>query len=219
MSSQLKIGAEAFLRADGFVYLVEILGVAQNAIWVSFPDVDPPAPGTGIELDIDQGDTFTRYHAHVSVSSPNSPGIMLERAETASHAKLRREYRVPYETKVEVLHRASGAESVARIIDVSGGGLRIACNELFAVGDHLTLTIEWPDDFDYEYPVRILYARPPKLLRHTYGYGARFDTMNSDAKQALTRFLSREIARRYPDELRALYPRTRRGPRPGDSGG
>lgn len=210
MTSPLKIGTEAFLRTDGFVYLVEILGVAQNAIWVTFPDIDPPAPGTGVELDIDQGDTFIRYHAHISVSAPNSPGIMLERAETAIHAKQRGEYRVPFETEVDVLHAASQVTSVARVIDISGGGMRVASNQLFTVGDHLTLTIEWPDDFDYEYPVRVLYARPPKLLRHSYGYGVKFGAADSDAKLALTRFLSREIARRYPDELRALYPRRER---------
>lgn len=210
MSAPLKIGSEAFLRAAGYVYLVEVLGVAQNAIWVSFPDTDAPAPGTGVELDIDDGETFTRYHAHVAVSAPHSPGIMLERSETASHRKLRREFRVPYEVEVDVLHEASEAASAARLVDVSGGGLRLASAELFAVGDRLRLTIEWPLEFDYEYPVRILYARPPRIFRQAYEYGVKFADMNPEAKRALTQFLSREIARRYPDELRALYPRTRR---------
>lgn len=210
MSSPLQIGTEAFLRSEGFVYLVQVLGVAQNAIWVSFPDTEPPAPGAGVELDIDNGDTFTRYHAFVSVSTPDSPGIMLERAESASHLKQRRDYRVPFEADIVVLHQSSGGASMARTLDVSGGGLRMASNESFAVGDHLTLTIEWPNDFDYEYPVRVMYARPPKLLRHTYGYGLRFGETEADARRALTEFLSREIARRYPEELRALYPRTRR---------
>jgi hypothetical protein len=216
MNSPLKTGTEAFLRADGFVYLVEILGTAQNAIWTTFPDIAPPTPGTGVELDIDHGDTFIRYHAHVAVSAPNSPGIMLERAETATHPKQRREYRVPYDADIDLYHLSSEEFSSARIIDVSGGGVRIASNGLFAVGDHLVLTVQWPNDLEFEYPVRILYARPPKLLRHTYGYGVRFGAIEPEPKRALVEFLSREIARRYPEELQALYPRTRRATKPGD---
>ena len=216
MASPLKIGTEAFLRAGGFVYLVEVLGIAQNAIWVSFPDIEPPAPGTGVELDIDDGDVFTRFHAHVAASAASSPGIMLERSETASHRKQRREYRVPYDSAVDVFHEPSQTMSTARIVDVSGGGVRLASNESLGVGDRLKISVEWPNEIAYEYPARVLYARPPKLLSHTYGYGVRLHDSDAGAKRALTEFLSREIARRYPEELRALYPRTPRSPKSRD---
>lgn len=210
VSEHLKKGREAFLRIGDQVYLSEILGAAKKQIWVSFPDTDPPSTGDGVTLEVHEEDGFVRYHTHVAATADPTSGLTLERAQTSGLLKHRQSFRVPYTVEIGVESEIPAAISKARLIDISEQGARVESEAKWEVGEPLTLQISLQQMPALPFPARIVYANPPMNLGGKPQYGFRFSELPSDSRRMLTEFLAKEIAERYPDELRAMYPRSKR---------
>src|SRR5690348_16873003 len=93
-ASALTVGNPCFLSAHGRTCIVEVLGVSNGTIWVTFPWAVPLDEGTGVELMFQQDEGHVAFHTRVS-SAPGTPvGLMLERAESCADGQRRRDWRV-----------------------------------------------------------------------------------------------------------------------------
>lgn len=204
--SPLKVGRECTLRAVGRVLLVEILGMARETIWISFPSQDPLAEGTGVELEFHNEGGYICYHARVAAGPRNtSNGIMLERSETASHMQRRREWRVPMNFSIWLRKHGEEDAHKAQMRDLSADGALIHTLASLEAGEMVDLAFQLP-----EYPTVRLRARAVYCDDTKAGYsrfGLRFEEMPHQTRESITWYLYDRIHALYPEQLQDLYPR------------
>ena len=81
----LTVGQECFLTAMKRVMVVEVLGLSEDSIWVSYPTSDIIKDGTGIELTFKTENGFVGFHARVSAGpkvnqkEPHTPVLNTKR--------------------------------------------------------------------------------------------------------------------------------------------
>ncbi len=204
--SPLQIGRECYLKAVGRVVVVEILGINKETIWISFPTADSIGEGTGVELVFHDSDGFMTYHARVAVGPKNtSSGIMLQRAESPSHMKKRRDWRVPTDFPIWIRQPGSTEKHKGVMRDLAAHGASLASQAALEAGDLLEMTLKFPDDLPLAIPVQVVYADKTKEGA-THRFGVRFVDLDKKARESITWYLYEKIQEIYPDQLRALYP-------------
>ncbi len=204
---KLDIGQEAYLRSAGDAFIVEILGIAKDTIWISFPDTAPPKLGAGVDLELHGDEGFVRYHTRVAVNSTGaSTGLMLERRESAEYMKHRKNFRVSVTLPVWLIPAEGPEKTKGRMIDLSAEGTRIESEATLNVGEFLAIQVSLPGQPVVEIDARIVYLNK-RRKKDFPCYGIQFMEISKRARRSLTEFLAQEIAAHYPKELRALYPR------------
>ena len=204
--SPLQIGRECYLKAVGRVVVVEILGINKETILVSFPTADSIGEGTGVELVFHDADGFMTYHARVAVGPKNtSSGIMLQRSESPSHMKKRRDWRVPTDFPIWIRNQENTEKYKGVMRDLTAHGASIATDAALEAGDILDMTLKFPDGLPQIIHVQIVYADKTKD-DEAYRFGVRFIDMNKNVRETITWYLYEKIQEIYPDQLRALYP-------------
>lgn len=203
----LEIGKECYLRVMDQVVVVEVLGLAKDTIWVSFPVPDLPPEGTGVELEVHEEAGFKCYHTRVAASpSSSATGLMLERAESATYMKHRRDWRVPTDIAIWLKHVKSGQQYEALMCDLSEQGALVEASAPLEAGDQVILLIQLPKQSRHRYGGRIVYSQTTPG-RGPNRFGVNFGEVSASARNDLIEYLWRQIRKLYPAELRALYPR------------
>ena len=209
--SALIVGQECFLSAMGRVLVVEVLGMKGDTIWVSWPTADVIKDGTGVELSFHNQHGFIGFHTRVSSGpKPGQTGIMLERSESASHSKERRNWRVPCKLPVSVKRYGEDKVTASRIIDLTIDGAMLASTYSAEAGAMLELQFDLPKA---KVPITVLaqivYADPtPEGEMNRYG--TRFLELTRPNREMLMWYLYEQIQSSYPRQLRDLYPRPSR---------
>jgi c-di-GMP-binding flagellar brake protein YcgR len=204
--SPLQIGRECYLKSVGRVVVVEILGINKETIWVSFPTADSIGEGTGVELVFHDAEGFMTFHARVAVGPKNtSSGIMLQRAESPSHMKKRRDWRVPTDFSIWIRHQGSSKKHKGVMRDLTAHGASIATQAALEAGDILKMTLKFPDSLPQTVSVQIVYADKTKDDAANR-FGVRFIDMEKPIRESITWYLYEKIQEIYPNQLRALYP-------------
>ena len=204
--SPLQVGRECYLRAMGRVLVVEILGMARHTIWVSFPSADAIGEGTGVELEFHDRETVARYHARVAVGSKNgSSGIMLERAESATHLQRRRDWRVPTDFTIWVRPIGEKRKQKGRMLNLTSDGALLLTRTYFEAGDALELIFQLPEFPAHQVVSQVVYCDTTDA-DGVYRFGLRFLEVKKRAREAITWYLYDRIQDLYMDEIRELYP-------------
>ena len=208
--TSLKVGRECVLRSGERTYVVEVLGMARDTLWLSFPDTDPPRRGNAVRLEVHDEIGFATYRAKILVGPKlTGNGILVERLASLNYMKRRKNWRVP--TDFPAWLTASGDEQrhEAVVVDLSYEGARVETCEAFEPGGKVALALKLPRRSTHRFDATIVYVNKPRRngLRRV---GLRFDSVSERGRHSLTRFLSKRIQELYPAELRALYPRSMR---------
>jgi hypothetical protein len=195
-------------------FLVEILGVERNQIWVTFPGVCYPLAGMGGRLEFHHDTGFIAYNVQVlHYAEHPASGIILERSESADQRTHRTSWRVP--TNIEVVFRTphSPEHFTAVMEDLSAEGAQLRAHAVLPVRTVLELGVALDREHGQQViEARICYAheeagpRNPGALR----YGVRFTNMPPATRRLLTLFLYHHVRKLYPRDVAAMYPRTRR---------
>lgn len=204
----LEVGRECFLRAGKQSFLVEVLGMAQDTVWLSFPDASAPRRGTGLELEVHDGRGFASYHAVMRVGPKETGhGILIERRSTSAYMKHRRNWRVPTDFPTWMQGPDDGDRHDARILDLSYDGAKVQTRGVYSVGTTVQFELKLPRRPSHRISATVIYAANVNRNR-SRAYGLRFTTVSQNGRDSLRKFLSARIQELYPEELRALYPRS-----------
>ena len=207
IQSPLQIGQECFLTAMDRTLVVEILGLSGETIWVTYPMADTIIEGTPAELSIHEDNGFIGFHTRVtSAPKPNQQGIMLERTESAEHAKARRHWRVPTKLKVSIKSSQEDDYSDATLCDLSIDGALIATKTDLAPGSNIEMLFQLPHQTPHVILMQTVYCAP-KDQEGNNRYGLHFVEVSQEANDALMLYLYEKIKKTYPQQLRDLYPR------------
>lgn len=202
----LRVGRECYLRTGGRTFVVEVLGLAREAIWVSYPASDELAEGTGVQLAFYDGDDYVSYHARVSGGpSGLGRGLMLERSEAPTNRQRRRDWRVPVDFPVWLRRPGSDEKIKGRMMDLTANGTLVVTPGTFQPGDVVEMIFQLPEYAAHRLKAQIVYldtTGPNGANR----LGLRFVEVKRRAKDAIVWFLYDRIQRLYTDDLRELYP-------------
>lgn len=201
----LEVGNSCFLRIFDQRYFVDILGVSQDTIWVSFHMSDFPLEGMGVDLEFHQGGGFTCYHTRVSIPPKEAgDGVVLQRAEAATFMAYRRSWRVPVDLAMKAREHPDGEVWDGRLVDISAEGALAVSAKALEVGDMMSLSFALPGGRMATMTAQVIHSRVDD--EGVVHMGLRFDDVPATTREALTSFLWREIRERYPSELEELYP-------------
>jgi len=204
--SPLQVGRECILKAVGRVLVVEIWGIANDTIWISFPTADAILEGTGVELVLQEESGFMSYHARVAVGPKDtSKGIMLERAETATHMKSRRDWRVPVDSPIWIRLKGEDEKFKAQLKDLTPDGSLVMTEANYNAGDLIEMTFQLPESPTQSLIAQIVYDDKTKETG-VHRFGLRFVEAEREVKESITWFLYEKIQETHPKQLRGLYP-------------
>lgn len=190
----------------GKEFLVEILGIARENIWISYPSTEVLCVGTGVDLEFPADDGLIGYHARVAVVPTDpSKGIMLERCETAAHRTERRDWRVPTDLDAKIRQRGTTDSAEARMLDLTDSGTLITTTAPFKAGDMVEVVFQLPDFAAHRVTAQVVYSNRTDASGINQ-FGLRFVEMNHGARGAITWFLYEKIQDLYPETLRDMYP-------------
>lgn len=210
---RLAVGTPCTLLWNGQRHRAEILGVSENTIWTSFPDIEVNVEDLGIDVQLGRGTGGPVYHTQV-VIGPRVPGdgVVLRRAASAVRRHGRDVWRVP--TRLRMLYGA-GAPAPwfdGTIANLSLQGALVAGTAQFIIGDCISIDVQFKEDVRHMLPSIVVHTRVPEQFKHSerHWFGVRFDAMDAQATRDLTWYLWKRVRRLYPDEVRALYPRRKK---------
>jgi hypothetical protein len=205
--SAFHVGREAYLRVAGRVVVVTVFGLTHESIWVSFPVADAIAEGTGVELELRDGDCTARYHARVVAGPSRSRnGIMLERAESATDAVRRRDWRVPVDLPVWLRYGPDTLKFKGRLMNITAEGAMVMTKAPFDAGETLDMIFQLPEFPPHQVTAKVVYSDKTQD-DGAYRFGLQFEQLAAQARLSLTWFLYDQIHQLYPAELREMYPK------------
>lgn len=210
----IRCGNTGFLCIMDSRFLVEILGVERNQIWVSFPGVCYPLANMGGRLEFHHDSGFIAYNVQVlHYAEHPASGIILERSESADQRTHRTSWRVP--TNIDVVFRTpdSPERYSAVMEDLSADGASLRAHPVLQVRTPLELGFALDREHGQQIvEARICYAQDETGLQTSSAlrYGVRFTTMAPATRRLLTLFLYHHVRKLYPRDVAAMYPRNRR---------
>ena len=205
-------GAKGFLRVMGNPFLVEVLGVNGKEVWVSFPGADYPLDGMGALLEFHSETGYVLFHTQV-VRGPrrDGDGVVLERTETSENRQHRRHWRIPAEATV-VLHPVNAEKHYTAVMEnLSAGGVLVRTYAVLPLTCELEIQMPLDDGATHTIPGRIVYSEEAGAFESgpRNKYGVIFGAMPPSTHRALTWHLYKQMRKFYPQEVAALYPRSR----------
>ncbi len=208
--ASLKVGRECVLRSGERTYVVEVLGMAKDTLWLSFPDTDPPRRGNAVQLEVHDEKGFATYRTKILVGPKlTGNGILVERLASLSYMKRRKDWRVPTDFPAWLTTARDEQRHEAVLVDLSYDGARLETREAFEPGEEVALSLKLPRRPTHRIEATVVYMTKPRR-NGVRRVGLRFDSVSERGRHSLTRFLSKRIQELYPAELRALYPRSTR---------
>lgn len=194
-------------------FLVQIRGLENNQIWISFPGIHYPLAGAGGYLEFHSETGFAAYNVQVlRYCERAEDGLILERSESAERRTHRTSWRVP--TNISATFRTPNAtEHFDGVLeDLSADGCQLRTQPVLPIRTPVLLTFALDRQHgDQEIEARICYVQEESTLRTARGlrYGLRFTRMAPATRRLLTLFLYHHVRRLYPGDVAAMYPRSR----------
>lgn len=201
----LRAGNTALLKVTNRRFLVTVLDLAKETIWVSFPGADYLVEGMGVELEFHDRDGFLRYYSRVVIPPKNvGDGVVLQRVETAQVIRHRRTWRVPTHLPVHLRDPVDNRQWSGRLVDLSAeGGLALTHAAVEAAGAELEAAVEFPEHGLVRLLAKVIHTTPADRL---YRVGLYFTKISKTNRDRLTAYLYPRIREHFQAELRELYP-------------
>jgi c-di-GMP-binding flagellar brake protein YcgR len=193
------------MSTQGRTCIVEVLGVSNGTVWVSFPWAVTLPEGTGVELLFHDQDGHAAYHTRVGGSPGTAGGLMLERAESCAGGQRRRDWRVPADYPVWLRIHGATDKLRGRMRDLTAGGTMVSTSAHFESGDLVEMIFQLPEFAVNRLIAQVVYCDTTDE-NGVNRFGLRFVEVKKRAREAITWFLYDRIQALYNDELRELYP-------------
>jgi c-di-GMP-binding flagellar brake protein YcgR len=204
-ASPLTVGNPCFLSAHGRTCIVEVLGVSNGTIWVTFPWAVPLDEGTGVELMFQQDDGHVAFHTRVGSALGTPVGLMLERAESCADGQRRRDWRVTTDYPVWLRTQGSTEKLKGRMRDLTANGTMVTTSSHFEPGDLVEMVYQLPEFSVNRLVAQVVYSDTTDE-NGVNRYGLRFVHVNPRARESIMWFLYDRIQSLYNEELREMYP-------------
>ena len=213
-SNPIVAGNTAYLSIMGERFLVQILGVEGNSIWVSFPGACYPLNGMGGRLEFHRPDGMSAYNVQVlRYAESQGSGIILERSESAEHRTHRTAWRIPVDITAAVQLPDSDYRFSVVMENISADGTLLRAHPVLAIRTSLRMVFSLDREHGEQLVEgRVCYAQEAGAMTSppVQHYGIRFTNMSADTRRLLTLFLYHHIRKIYPRDVAAMYPRVRR---------
>ncbi len=204
----LQVGKECYLRHGERLFVVEVLGMAKDTVWLSFPDADAPRRGSAVRIEVHDGDGFASYHARMCVGPKQTGnGVLIERRASTAYMKHRRSWRVPVDLPTWITSLGDEERHSGHILDLCDDGAKLTTKAQFDVGEEVRIVLQLPRAPGHRVDAIVIYSADKKR-DGTSSYGLRFNEISGRGRHSLTRFLSKRIQEIYPNDIRAMYPRS-----------
>jgi len=208
--SGLDVGTQCYVRAMGRRFLVTVLGLSEDTLWVSFPPSDYPIAGMGVDVEVHDDQGFSCYHTRVAIGPRGTTdGMVLQRSGGVHYLRHRRSWRVPIKLAVS-MDMEDGRSFRGTLLNLSAEGALIETTAALQVGDGLTVTVALPGVTVHRINARVIREEAPAGPARLLQVGLWFTDMPAEARRALTVYLWKRMRELYPAELHALYPMSRR---------
>lgn len=211
--TQLAVGTPCTLLWGRERHQVEILGMSQTMIWTSFPALDVNVMDKGIDVQVGTDGTGPIYHTQV-VIGPREPGdgVLLRRTASAARKHARGALRVPTRLQVRYRAGATGPWFEGRIVNLSMQGALLVGEGVFEIGYRVTIELRDKDGKPRRLSSVVVHRNAPEKNKRPdrHWLGLRFRALDPQMSRELTWYLWKRVHRLYPDEMRALYPPSRR---------
>jgi len=205
IQSPLAVGNQCFLNARGRTCIVDVLGVSNGTIWVTFPWAVPLPEGTGVELLFQEAEGHVAYHTRVGGSPGVAGGLMLDRAESCADGQRRRDWRVTADYPVWLRVQGDTEKLKGRMRDLTAKGSMVTTSAHFDPGDLVEMIYQLPEFSVNRLVAQVVYSDTTDE-NGVNRFGLRFVHVSSRAREAITWFLYDRIQALYDDELREMYP-------------
>ncbi len=203
--SALATGNQCLLNARGRTCIVEVLGVSNGTIWVTFPWAVPLPEGTGVELLFQQDDGHVAYHTRVGGAPGPVGGLMLDRAESCADGQRRRDWRVAADYPVWLRVQGDPEKLKGRMRDLTAKGSMVTTSAHFESGDIVEMIFQLPEFSVNRLVAQVVYSDTTDE-NGVNRFGLRFIDVKPRAREAITWFLYDRIQSLYNEELREMYP-------------
>jgi len=208
----IRKGRRCYVRLMGRLHQVEILGVEDKTIWVSFHGEHYPVEGLGVDLEFHRELGYIAYHTRVVRGAEHSgDGLLLERSESIEECRHRQSWRVPTDIPVTVCIDASPRAYAAHMANLSTGGMAILSSAKLPLHASIAIQLDLPNQAGLELQGRVVYGKEGTAL--TTGprqqYGIKFENLSKESSRAITYYLWGRIRESKPEALKELYPRSK----------
>lgn len=193
MHGPLQVGKSCKLRVGDAVFEVEVIGLHDNAIHISFPDVTLPAGSASALLEFEDAAGGCSYYTQI-LSKPHDDieGLLLWRAANVDQKEMRAYMRVPTEVPVRVREDATGATSDAVIENLSQGGASVLSNADYPEDTAVTLTMTLGEHPTLSVRGKVVHSEPA-FREPENRYGIQFTGVDGRSNQIITLYIQARI--------------------------
>jgi len=199
----LQRGHQCLLNVLGRHFLVEILGVTENTIHVTFPGKGYPFEGMSANLEFHDEKGYYYYSTHV-LTGPSSleSGIILERPRELKRSMHRDAWRVPTDLVAQLSEMAYPHRYEANVVNLSSTGALVQTDAPFDFSTLIVVWISLPSEPTYPIEGEVVHVAeappwrrdPPRVL------GIRFLDTDFEVEGAISRYILGRLQEIFPPE-------------------
>ena len=199
------VGQPCVLNIGGTRFDARILGIAHDTVWVTFPKLGYSSVGAPVDLELAAKAEGPSYHTQVVLESDEPEGGAVLQRTGMLRAQQRTSWRVSVDFMSKIWQGESKETHPVHVLDLCIGGALIKTRANLHLGSLATIMLALPDERPFAVPCQIIRGAPEQ--DGTRLYGLAFRSLPAQASRALTVYLWKAIGDRYPEAVRALYPR------------
>lgn len=200
----LVAGNRCLVNVMGQHFMVDLIGVTEETLLISFPGSDYPVEGMRIDLEFHDTHGFNRYQSQV-IQGPQEAdgGVLLERPDRAHRTRHRDACRVPTDLTVQVKDKAHVRRYDAALINLSAQGALIETAAPFDFTTTIEMTVSLPGEATHRIPGAIVHigntTRRRAFEDERRRVGVRFLDIDAETSQSLTRYIWKRLRDLYAD--------------------
>jgi hypothetical protein len=198
---QHALGAPCVVNVNGKRHASQVLGVAQDTVWVRLPELGYSVVALPVDLELSEQANTSCYHMQVVLESDR--GAILQRTGML-RAQQRVAWRIPVSFMSKMWRGQSKETHPVHVLDLSLGGALVKARANFQLGSYASAVISLPHERPHTVMCQILRGIPQ--TDGTRLYGLAFQHLPPQTLRVLTVFLWKEIRKRYPEAIEALFP-------------
>lgn len=189
MNVPLTEGSHCLLRVGNQQFWVCITEVGEAAFRVSFPTRDFPLKDMAVELQFHHEDGFEVIHTTVlEHTGYEDDGLVLARPESVRNYTHRTNARVEADVPVTIHAQTSVRPKVARLLDLSQGGVQLQTDATINFGDAVDIQIALPEEAAHTLTGQVRHVGAGRGA-HDRVVGVRFRNPDPEALAAIERFI------------------------------
>jgi len=194
---------ECLINLMGQHFLSRILEVSEDRITVSFPGMDYPASGMGLELQFHDQEGFNCYRSLVVAGPSVLPGAMvIQRPKAMDRVQHRLTCRVSTDLTVQVKEQSLVRKYDASLINLSGGGALLETDAPLDFNSSVKMLISIPRDKTRTVEGRVIHVARPNASQEGEQsiVGVRFIRVEPETERAIADYVWERLRELYPGQ-------------------